>query len=74
MRTNIDIDEKLLKETMSLSGAKTKREAVHDALEKARAYYSRVGLLELRGKVKWEGDLDEMRTYDKWEESQNDDL
>ncbi|GAB4234857.1 MAG: hypothetical protein Tsb0034_08740 [Ekhidna sp.] len=74
MRTNIDIDDDLLKEMMQLSGAKTKKEAIHDALEKTRAYYSRLGLLELRGKVEWVGDLEEMRTYDKWEEAEQNDL
>ncbi len=67
MRTNIEIDDQLIKKYIKLSGAKTKKEAVNDALEKGIDYYSRLEILKLRGKVKWEGDLDQMRTYDKWE-------
>lgn len=62
MRTNIEIDEKLIREVMALTGAKTKREAVDDALkDKLRLTKAAKAILALRGKVEWEGDLDALR-------------
>ncbi|MGH9194962.1 MAG: type II toxin-antitoxin system VapB family antitoxin [Acidimicrobiia bacterium] len=57
MRTNIDIDDVVLKEVQRLTGAKTKREAVDLALRELVARHRRLGLLKLKGKVHWEGDL-----------------
>jgi Arc/MetJ family transcription regulator len=57
MRTNIDIEDRVLKEVQRLTGAKTKREAVDVALRDLVARYRRAGILKLRGKVRWEGDL-----------------
>lgn len=57
MRTNIEIDDDVLKEVQALTGARTKREAVDLALRELVARYRRLGLLRLRGKVRWEGDL-----------------
>lgn len=62
MRTNIDIDEKLIREVMALTGARTKREAVDDALkDKLRLTKAAKAILALRGNVEWEGDLDTLR-------------
>ena len=62
MRTNINIDDDVLKEVQRLTGAKTKREAVDLALRELVARYRRLGLLKLKGKVLWEGDLEESRS------------
>lgn len=62
MRTNIDIDDQVLKEVQALTGAKTKREAVDLALRELVARYRRLGLLKLKGKVRWEGDLEVSRS------------
>jgi Arc/MetJ family transcription regulator len=62
MRTNIEIDDDVLKEVRRLTGARTKREAVDLALRELVARHRRLGLLTLRGKVRWEGDLNEGRT------------
>lgn len=62
MRTNIEIDDEVLKEVQALTGAKTKREAVDLALRELVARYRRFGLLRLKGKVRWEGDLDVSRS------------
>ena len=62
MRTNIDIDEKLMTAAMKAGGYSTKKETVEAALKilaRKRAYRK---LLALGGKLKWEGDLDAMRT------------
>lgn len=61
MRTNIDIDDAALREVQRLTGAKTKREAVNLALRELAARYQRQGLLRLKGKVHWEGDLEVSR-------------
>lgn len=61
MRTNIDIDDDVLREVQRLTGAKTKRAAVDFALREVVARHRRLDLLELRGKVRWEGDLEASR-------------
>ncbi len=62
MRTNIDIDDKLIKETLKATGLKTKREVVELGLETLLRLKRQEQLAKsLRGKVKWEGDLEDMR-------------
>jgi Arc/MetJ family transcription regulator len=61
MRTNIVLDDKLVKEAFSLTKAKTKRELVDMALREMIQRRRRMDLLKLAGKVEWEGDLREMR-------------
>lgn len=60
-RTNIELDEKLVKQAMRLFGKKTKKELVNFALNELIRRERAKGLLLLEGKVKWEGDLREMR-------------
>ena len=60
MRTNIVIDEKLIREAMQATGAKTKRAAVDIALQTLVRLKRQERLRELRG-TGWEGDLDAMR-------------
>ena len=67
MRTNIDIDDKLLEEAIKLTGSKSKKEMVNRALEEIIRTEKIKKLRSLRGKIKWEGNLEEMRTYDKWD-------
>jgi Arc/MetJ family transcription regulator len=57
-RTNIVLDDELIRRAMQVSGAKTKREVVDRALRElvARASVYR-SLRKLRGKLPWEGDL-----------------
>ena len=59
MRTNIEIDDDVMREAQRLTGARTKREAVDLALRELVARHRRLGILELRGRVHWEGDLGE---------------
>lgn len=62
MRTNIDIDEEVVRELMALTGAKTKRQVVDEALrDQLRWKRAAQDILSLRGKVDWVGDLDAMR-------------
>ncbi len=70
MRTNIDIDDKLMKQAMKATGASTKKAAVEAALRKVVQLKSQEGIKKLRGKVQWVGDLDAMREgrFVNWEE------
>lgn len=61
MRTNIEIDDDLLAEARRLTGAITKRETVELALRELVARHRQLGILELSGRVHWEGDLEESR-------------
>jgi Arc/MetJ family transcription regulator len=61
MRTNIEIDDKLMKEALRATGAKTKREAVELGLRTLLQLGAQEKARELRGKIKWEGDLNAMR-------------
>lgn len=61
MRTNIDLDDSLVKEAMELTKIKTKKEIVRLALKELISLYKRKSLIHYRGKLKWEGNLDEMR-------------
>jgi len=61
MRTNIEIDDEVMREAQDLIGARTKRETVDTALRELVARQRRVGVLSLRGRVRWEGDLEQSR-------------
>jgi len=53
MRTNVVIDDGLMKEAMDLSRAKTKKEIIHNALEEYINQRKRLDLKEIRGKIKF---------------------
>lgn len=61
MRTNIEIDDQLMKDALRLTGAKTKREAVEMGLRTLLRLRQQEELRRLKGKLNWEGDLDAMR-------------
>lgn len=62
MRTNIVIDDQLMQEALTASGLTTKRAVVEEALRLFIQVHAQTGVRGLRGKVHWEGDLDEMRS------------
>jgi Arc/MetJ family transcription regulator len=61
MRTNIDIDDHLMKRAMRSSGARTKRATVEAGLRLLIQVRQQAGIRNLRGKVNWQGDLSELR-------------
>ena len=61
MRTNIVIDDKLMKDTMKATGLKTKRETVELGLRTLLRLRQQQDIRQLRGKLEWKGDLDAMR-------------
>lgn len=62
MRTNIVIDDKLMRDTLKLTGLKTKREAVELGLRTLVRLRRQEQVREVRGKLPWKGDLGAMRT------------
>ncbi|WP_213953639.1 type II toxin-antitoxin system VapB family antitoxin [Variovorax sp. dw_954] len=62
MRTNIEIDDRLMKDTLRATGLKTKREAVELGLRTLLLLRQQERIRQLRGKISWEGDLDAMRS------------
>lgn len=61
MRTNIDIDDDLMREAMRASSATTKRAVVEQGLRMLIQVRGQRGIRQLRGKVKWTGDLNASR-------------
>jgi len=62
MRTNIIINDTLMKDALNSSGLKTKKEAVEAGLRLLIQFNTQKELKKLRGKISWEGNLDEMRS------------
>lgn len=61
MRTNIDIDDALMREAMRRSGAATKKATVEEALRLLVKTRAQTSIRRWRGKVQWEGDLKRLR-------------
>lgn len=61
MRTNIILDDELIDRARKLTGIKTKRGVIHEALRTLIQLREQEALRGLRGKLTWEGDLDSMR-------------
>jgi Arc/MetJ family transcription regulator len=62
MRTNIVIDDQLMRDTLKATGLKTKREVVDEALRTLLRLRKQAEIRRYRGKLIWKGDLDAMRT------------
>ena len=61
MRTNIEIDDQLMRRAMRSSGVSTKRGTVEAALRLLVETHDQTGIRRLKGKVRWKGDLEESR-------------
>lgn len=61
MRTNIVIDDQLMADALKVTGLTTKKAAVERGLQLLVKQNQQQAIRQLRGKLKWEGDLDEMR-------------
>jgi len=62
MRTNIEIDDSLMADALKATGLSTKKEVVELGLRALIKLNKQASIRALRGKLKWEGSLDEMRT------------
>ena len=61
MRTNIEIDDNLMADALKATGLNTKKEAVELGLKALIELNKQASIRALRGKLKWEGSLEEMR-------------
>ena len=61
MRTNIEIDDRLMEKAQRLSGFRTKRAVVEAGLQILIRLKEQEEILGLAGKVHWQGDLDQSR-------------
>ncbi len=61
MRTNIDIDDRLMRRAMRRSGARTKKATVEKALRLLADTHDQASIRRLRGRIEWEGDLEKLR-------------
>ncbi len=61
MRTNIVIDDRLIQKAMKATGLRTKRAVVEAGLQLLIQVKAQTGIRRLRGKIKWEGNLNAMR-------------
>ena len=66
MRTNIVINDRLIKEGLDITGLKTKKDLINFALEELIRRKEMYEILSLKGKIKWEGNLEKMRKDRKW--------
>ena len=62
MRTNIVIDDQLMRDSLKATGLKTKREVVEEGLRTLLRLKKQAEIRRYRGKLAWKGDLDAMRT------------
>lgn len=62
MRTNIVIDDQLMSDALKATGLQTKKEVVEEGLKALIKLKKQSEIRGLRGKLKWDGDLDDMRS------------
>jgi Arc/MetJ family transcription regulator len=62
MRTNIVLDDELVERARLLTGIQTKRELIQEALRTLIRLREQAEVRQLRGRLHWEGDLDQQRT------------
>jgi len=62
MRTNIVIDDNLMKLALAVSSFETKKGTIEEALELLIKTKRQAKMKKFRGMLKWEGDLEQMRT------------
>ena len=65
MRTNVVIDDDLMDEALKASRLKTKKDAVEEGLKLLIQRKKQENIKDLRGKLQWKGDLEDMRTDEK---------
>lgn len=61
MRTTLNLDDEAMRSAMSFANGRTKTEVVNEALRRFARAKRRLELLDLQGKVQWEGNIDELR-------------
>ena len=64
MRTTINVEDDILEDLMRFTGAKTRTDAVNRAIADWVRWKRILRFRAMRGKIAWEGDLDEMRNLE----------
>ena len=64
-RTNVDLDDALVVDGLKTTGLKTRKALIHHALEELLRHEMQLKIRELRGKIRWEGNLRKMRAERK---------
>ncbi|MEZ4904307.1 MAG: type II toxin-antitoxin system VapB family antitoxin [Spirosomataceae bacterium] len=67
MRTNVEIDDNLMSEALRLTKISTKKQVIEAALKELINKSQRERLRQMRGKVEWEGSLNQMRTTETYD-------
>jgi Arc/MetJ family transcription regulator len=62
MRTNVVIDNDLMKSALEVSGLRTKKDAIEEGLKLLVRVKGQEEIRGVRGKLRWIGSLDEMRS------------
>jgi Arc/MetJ family transcription regulator len=62
MRTNSDIDDKLIADALKATGLTTKKELIEHALQTLIGLKKQQAIKNFRGQLKWSGDLDDIRS------------
>ncbi len=60
-RTNVVLDAKLVENCIKVTGIKTQRALIDHALRELLRHENQTQILELKGKIHWDGDLNEWR-------------
>ena len=60
-RTNVVLDEKLVKDCIKITGIKTQKALIDHALRELLRHEKQIEILELKGSINWDGNLDEWR-------------
>lgn len=61
MRINVVLEDELINQVLKVSGLKTKKAAIEEGLKLLIQVKSQTRIRDFRGKLRWTGDLDEMR-------------
>lgn len=61
MRTTLNLDDEALASAMKVAPGKTKTDVINEALQEFARRRRLQGFLEFKGKMPWEGDLDDLR-------------
>ena len=60
-RTNVVLDEKLVQDCIKATGIKTQKALIDHALRELLRHENQLRILELKGRINWDGNLDEWR-------------
>ncbi len=60
-RTNVVLDDNLVEDCIKATGIKTRKALIDHALKELLRHENQIKILDLKGNINWEGNLDEWR-------------